>query len=162
MRSEFRKKNAFENECVFNAIRRGIRTQFMGEKIAVVFMGLLIVGISSFVIRKCISAPLVDSWIFVLIGGCIIGLIISNITKNYSHCFDKYDNALNFLLKKYKPLDPIAYSELVNQTKNDPNKFIDYLKIWCDVEEKQYNKVRIKEIENDESIKARRYDFTDE
>lgn len=69
MRSEFRKRKAFENEGVFNAIRRGIRTQFMGEKIAVVFMGLLIVGISSFVIRKCISAPLVDSWIFVLIGG---------------------------------------------------------------------------------------------
>lgn len=69
MKREFRKKNAFENEKIFNSIRRGIRTKFVGEKIAVVFMGLLIVGISSFVIWKCISAPLVDSWIFVLIGG---------------------------------------------------------------------------------------------
>lgn len=69
---------------------------------------------------------------------------------------------MNSFLKKYSPLDSQAYSELVNQTKNDPNKFIDYLKVWCDVEENQYNKVRIKEIENDERIKAKRYDFTDE
>lgn len=162
MKKEFGKKNAFENEQIFNTIRRGIRTKFIGEKIAVAIMGLLIIGICIFVIRKCISAPLVDSWIYVFVGVCVIGVIISNIIKNYSHCFDPYDSALNSLLKKYDPLDPLAYSELVNHTRNDPKKFIDYLKIWCDVEEKQYNKVRIKEIENDERMKAKRYDFTDE
>lgn len=162
MKKEFCKKNAFENEQIFNAIRRGIRTKFIGEKIAVAIMGLLIIGICIFVIRKCISAPLVDSWIFVFVGVCVIGVIISNIIKNYSHYLDPYDSALNSFLKKYDPLDSLAYSELVNQTKNDPNKFIDYLKIWCDVEEKQYNKVRIKEIENDERMKAKKYDFMNE
>lgn len=100
MKSEFCKKNAYENEQIFNAIRRGIRTKFIGEKIAVAIMGLLIIGICIFVIRKCISAPLVDSWIFVFVGVCVIGGIILNIIKNYAHYLDPYDSALNSLLKK--------------------------------------------------------------
>ncbi|MTC74201.1 hypothetical protein GKR75_07980 [Providencia sp. wls1919] len=161
MKDECGENAIYENEEVFNKIRLGLRTKFVGDKLIVIFLVCTIVAISIFVIRKCMFNTLVDSWIFVLIGGCLVGLIISNIIKKYSHCIDTYDNTLNCFLKKYNPHDSLAFSELVTNTRNDPMNFIEHMKIWCDIEEKQYNKVRIKEIENNERIKVRRYDFTD-
>lgn len=163
MKNEYRRKNAFENEEVFNTIRRGTRTKFLGEKLTVTFLIIILIGIIWYMINQFNVLSIVffsSPKFFGLLGVAI--LLICIITAKYHHCFVKYDSALNTLLKEYSPLDSLAYSTLICKTRDDPEHFLDHLKDWCAVEEKKYNKVRIKEIENDERMKAKRYDFTDE